>query len=136
MKKNIGRKRKSKKGIALITAIILSMVMIIIVGVILKLAQGHYHSSAYQIKHTKAFYLANAGVEWAIYKCRTAPARLSKRDINRVGGELAPNRIEDPPGSSYYPPIEVTIKDWKAGDPPGIIYHIDSSVDVDKIRLK
>ena len=71
MKKDIGRKLKLKKGIALITAVIFSMVMLIIVGVILKLAQGHYHSSAYQVKHTKAFYLANAGVEWAIYGLRT-----------------------------------------------------------------
>ena len=130
MKKNIGSMRKSKKGIALITVTIFSMVMIIIVGVILKLAQGHYHSSAYRIKHTKAFYLANAGAEWAIYRCRTnSSPKISNYSINT-------NAIEDPPGSSYYPPINVTIKDREAGDPSGITYHIDSSVDVGSIRLK
>ena len=130
MKKNISRKRKAKKGVALIIAVIFSMVIIIIVGVILKLAQGHYHSSAYQIKHTKAFYLANAGVEWAIYRCRTnSSPKITNYNINS-------NTIEDPPGSGYYPLIKVTIKDREASDPPGIKYHIDSSVDVDKIRLK
>ena len=132
MKKNIGRKRKSKKGIALIVAVMFSMIMIIIVGIILKLAQGHYHSSAYQVKHTKAFYLANAGVEWAIYRCRTTdPATLTQRDINRTGGELTPNRIEDPPTSGYYPPIEVTIVSLGGGE-----YRINSTVDTNKVRLK
>lgn len=125
MKKNIGRKRKSKKGIALITAVIFSMIMIIIVGVILKLAQGHYHSSAYQIKHTKAFYLANAGVEWAIYRCRTAPGTLSTTDIN------AAHVIEDPPGSGHYPPIRVTIVSLGGGE-----YKISSTVDTDKVQLR
>jgi len=124
MKKNIGRNRKSKKGIALITAIFFSMIMIIMVGVILKLAQGHYHSSAYQIKHTKAFYLANAGVEWAIYRCRTAPGRFS-------GNINAARVIEDPLGSGYYPPIRVTIVSQGPGE-----FKIDSTVDTNDVRLK
>ncbi len=124
MKKNIGRKRKSKKGVALIIAVMFSMIMIIIVGVILKLAQGHYHSSAYQIKHTKAFYLANAGAEWAIYRCRTAPGTFSG-DIN------AAHVIEDPPGSGYYPPIDVTIVSRGGGE-----YNISSTVDTNKVRLR
>ncbi len=130
MKKNIGGKRKAKKGIALITAVIFSMVMIIIVGAILKLAQGHYHSSAYQVKHTKAFYLANAGMEWAMYRCRTnSSPKITNYNINS-------STIQDPPGSGYYPPIKVTIKDREAGDPTGITYHIDSNVDINSIRLK
>ena len=122
---------RREKGIALVIVIMLSMVMMIVVGTILKLGQMHYHSSASQLKHTKAFYLAQAGVEWAIYRCRTNPSpNIDPYDINSTSA------IEDPPGSGYYPPIVVKISDWQAGDPPGIQHHIDSKVDLDDVRLK
>ena len=128
MKKNIGRKRKSKKGIALITAVIFSMIMIIIVGVILKLAQGHYHSSAYQIKHTKAFYLANAGAEWAMYGLRT--------------GTITP------PASGWYEPdssfkvstpegdVKVKVEISKVGLTIPSVCNIKASVDTSNVALK
>ncbi len=122
---------RREKGIALVIVIMLSMVMMIVVGTILKLGQMHYHSSASQLKHTKAFYLAQAGVEWAIYRCRTESSpNITNYDVNSASA------IEDPPGSGYYPPIMVTISNRQAGDPPGIERHIDSRVDLDDVRLK
>ncbi|MEA3328222.1 MAG: hypothetical protein U9Q08_00555 [Candidatus Omnitrophota bacterium] len=129
---------KNSRGVALVTAIVFSISMVILVGSILTLARGHYHSTAQQIKHAKAFYLAQAGVEWAVHKCRDAPALFPADDINKLGGELALNlnRIEDPPGSGYYPPIVVRIRNPQPGDPPGITYHIDSAVDANNVRIK
>ncbi len=126
MKKNIVRKRKSKKGIALIIAVMFSMVMIIIAGIILKLAQGHYHSSAYQVKHTKAFYLANAGVEWAIYGLRMGtlnPAPPHNGYVHTVStseGNVA---------------VTIDIKNH-TGDPTGVVWDIVSKVDPSQIKLK
>ena len=127
---------KNNKGIAMVTVIIFSVIMAILVGAILILSRGHYHSTARQIKHTKAFYLTQAGVEWAIHRCRTDFTPLFSDDINKAGGQLVPDRIEDPPGSGYYPPITVTIKDPVGGDPSGITYHIDSTVNTNDIRIK
>lgn len=120
-----------EKGVALVIVIMLSLVMMIIVGGILKLGQMHYHTSAYQLKHTKAFYLAQAGAEWAIHRCRTnSSPKVTDYNIN------ASSTIEDPPGSGYYPQIMVTIADRQGSDPAGIQYHIESKVDLDNLRLK
>ncbi len=130
-KKTHQTKKRAQKGVALIIVTMFSMIMIIVVGAILKLAQTHYHSSVYQIKHTRAFYLAKAGMEWAIYRSQVAPGEFIKNNINRVGGELAPNRIEDPPASGYYPPIEVAIVDRGGGE-----YEISSTVETNTVQLK
>jgi len=53
--------QRGSKGMALIIVIGMALLLIIIAGAILLLASGHYHTIGYQIKHTKAFYLAEAG---------------------------------------------------------------------------
>ena len=120
---------RNTKGAALIIAIIFSIVMLILVSTMLTLARGHYHSTVRQIKHTRAFYLAQAGVEWALHRCRTNPGVFAIADINRPGGELVPDRIQDPPGKSYYPPIFVTISNAGTG------YRVDAAVDDNDIRM-
>jgi len=126
MKKNIGRKRKSKEGVALITAIIFSMIIMIIVGIILKLAQGHYHSSAYQIKRTKAFYLANAGAEWAIYGLRMGTLNPAPPHNGYV------RTVSTPEGNVA---VTIDIKNH-TGDPTGVVWDIVSKVDPSQIKLK
>ena len=129
MKKNIGRKRKSKKGIALITTLIFSMVMIIIAGVILRLGREHYYGTARQVKNTKAFYLANAGVEWAIYGLRT-PGTFDP-PLPDDGYEYV-HSVSTPEGD-----VAVTIDITPySGDIADVDWEIVSKVDPSQIKLK
>ena len=116
---------RREKGVALVIVIMLSMVMMIIVGVILKLGQMHYHSSAHQLKRTKAFYLAQAGVEWAIYGLRTGTLSPSPPNNGYV------HTVSTPEGD-----VAITIDIETHSGSLGVDWDIVSKVDFDQIKLK
>jgi len=121
--------KKVPKGLALVIVLAIMICLSIIAGAILIVARGHYHATGSQIKHTKAFYLAEAGVQWALWRCRTAADPTA-------GSPFTHTDIEDPPDSGYHPPITISITAPQAGDPSGTIYHIESSVDPGQVRIK
>lgn len=114
------------RGIALFTVIIFSIIMLMVVGAILMLARGHYHSTARQIKRTKAFYLAQAGVEYALWDIRTG--------INNIphNGTEYTYQVSTTEGN-----VPVTIKITShSGVPTGVDWDIESSVQLGDVRLR
>jgi len=122
----MSRKGKSK-GIALVIVMGLVIVLATLAWVILALSASHYHTTASQIKRAKAFYLAEAGVQWALWKCRTATDPIA-------GSPFTHTDIEDPPDSGYYPPITISIADHTGG--LGVDWDITASVDPDEVRIE
>lgn len=61
---------KRDKGVALLIVLILVIVLSLMGAVVLGLAGGHYGLTRHQIEHTQAFYLAEAGMVYAIYQTR------------------------------------------------------------------
>jgi type II secretory pathway component PulK len=63
-------KLNNKKGVALLVALSIAIVLVILATAMLMLVRGHYGTTANQIQHTKAYYLAEAGVQYALARCR------------------------------------------------------------------
>lgn len=63
-------KLKNRKGVALIIALSIAIILGILATAMLMLVRGHYGTTSSQIKHTKTYYLAEAGVQYAIARCR------------------------------------------------------------------
>jgi Tfp pilus assembly protein PilX len=111
------------KGIALFTVIIFSIIMLIIVGAILVLARGHYHSTAKQIKRTKAFYLADAGIQNALFRLRTgaiSPPASYIYSVTTLEGDV---------------PVTIRITSH-SGAPGGVDWDIEASVQLENVKLR
>lgn len=63
-------KLNNKKGVALLVALSIAIVLGILTMAMLMLVRGHYGTTANQIQQTKAYYLAEAGVQYALARCR------------------------------------------------------------------
>lgn len=62
--------RYNNRGVALIIALSIAIILVILAIAMLMLVRGHYGTTANQIKHTKAYYLAEAGVQRALANCQ------------------------------------------------------------------
>ena len=100
---------KSQKGAALLTVIIFTVVLVSFVIAILKMAGNDTQLSAMQRDSTKAFYLAEAGIEETIWKLNTGDISLD--DLN-WGEELLLLHEGNP--DEYY---DVTIRAYPEDDP-------------------
>lgn len=60
----------NQKGVALLVALSISIILVILATAMLMLVRGHYGTTSNQIQHAKAYYLAEAGVQYAIARCR------------------------------------------------------------------
>ncbi len=60
----------NKKGVALLIALSIVIILMLLAMSMLMLVRGHYGTTANQIQHTKAYYLAEAGVQYALARCR------------------------------------------------------------------
>lgn len=60
----------NKKGVALLIALSIAIILMLLAMSMLMLVRGHYGTTANQIQHTKASYLAEAGVQYALARCR------------------------------------------------------------------
>lgn len=60
----------SQRGVALLVALSVAIILVILATAMMMLVRGHYGTTANQIKHAKAYYLAEAGVQYAIARLR------------------------------------------------------------------
>lgn len=137
----------SKKGVALVIVIGLVIVLAILTLLILLLATGHYHGTAYQIKSAKAYYLAEGGIQDALWAIRTGnlvqlptPGNPTTYYLN-VDNDPGTERTGGNPGEETLVSV-YDIADY-AGIHPGaptppadVLYFIDSTVDTGDIPAK
>jgi len=131
--------KKVPKGVALLIVLATMLSLSIIIGVILILARGRYHVAASHIKRTKAFYLAEGGIQHALWAIRTGnlnpiPTPGTSTPIYLdVDNDLGTERPEAGIGEETW----VRITDHPGGTlPDGVLYDIEAKVDTDDIPAK
>ncbi len=61
----------NKKGIALLIVIGIIITLVTLAGAVILISLSHFNTSFYQIERARAFYAAEAGVQHALWMCRT-----------------------------------------------------------------
>ena len=115
---------KVPKGLALIVVIAITLSLTIIAGAILIVARGHYYATGSQIKHTKAFYLAEAGVQWALWALRTG-------NLPSPPPDTYTHSVATPEGN-----VDVTIDIAAHTGGLGVDWDIIATVHTEDIRLR
>jgi len=137
MRRFDGKRNRKKRGIALLIVIGLVLVLAILAWVILSLGGGHYYSTASQIKRVKAYYLAEGGVQRALWEIRIGnlapiPIPGTPTDIyHDVDNDPGTQRTGGGPGEETLVRVH-HIADYPAAlpaPPAGVIYYIESMVD-------
>ncbi len=84
-----------KKGIALLIVISFVLMFLVLGGAGLMISTGHFSSSFRQIKRARAYYAAEAGMQHALWNCRTGGYNLAAIPS---GGSItpAPLTVSDP----------------------------------------
>lgn len=94
----------NKKGVAMVLVIGLVLMLLILGGAVLMVSMGHFGTSYHQIKRARAYYAAEAGMQHALWKCRTGGYNLGTGDSDTI-------TVQDP---NYTLLVTITI------DPPGV----------------
>ncbi|MBU3933478.1 MAG: hypothetical protein KKH11_02280 [Candidatus Omnitrophica bacterium] len=63
----------SRKGVAMLIVISLVLMLLILGGATLIISTGHFGTSYHQIRRARAYYATEAGMQHALWRCRTAP---------------------------------------------------------------
>lgn len=90
-----------KKGLAMLMVISLILMLLILGGAALMISTGHFGTSYHQIKRARAYYAAEAGMQHALWACRTGeydlssiPPPINRPDEINVNGLDVDIRIE------------------------------------------
>lgn len=127
MRRFDGKRNRKKKGLALVIVIGLVLVLAILAWVILSLGGGHYYSTASQIKRVKAYYLAEGGVQHALWAIGTnnLPSIPTPATPTTILLNVDADATTGPGGNE----TTVTISVHSPGTPPaGVVYDIESRV--------
>lgn len=63
-------KLNQQKAVALLLALGIVIILLILTAGLLIATHGHYGTTSSQIKHNRAYYLAEAGVQYGLARCR------------------------------------------------------------------
>ena len=72
----------NRKGVAMLVVIGLVLMLLALGGAVLIISAGHFGTSYHQIKRARAYYAAEAGMQHALWGCRTgAPGYTNLQSI-------------------------------------------------------
>ena len=83
----------NNKGMAMLIVISLILMLLILGGTVMMISTGHFSTSHHQVARTKAYYAAEAAMQYAFWALRTGKESLSK--VNPITIDLPSDDTKD-----------------------------------------
>ena len=101
------KNKNTKKGFALITVLVILIMIALGTAAVLQSVGSHASMKSISVEETKNQYLAEAGMQHALWKCRTNGGVCVNETITIDGTSVKIDVTENPAGSKKYD-IKVT----------------------------